>query len=133
MSTYGLYLSAAGMQVNDHRMAVIANNIANAQTAGFKHDLALVRQRLVESRSNPTGFPYVHPVLDGMTGGITPTTTHHSFAQGSIETTAESGVAPTTDSGVLTLAAGPPKAVVEPTSSKARPAMAGPRSNTNMK
>lgn len=75
------------MQVNDHRMAVIANNIANAQTAGFKHDLALVRLRLVESRSNPNGFPYVHPVLDGMTGGITPTTTHHSFEQGSIEIT----------------------------------------------
>ena len=36
---YGLYLSAAGVMTNSYRQDVIANNIANAETVGFKRDL----------------------------------------------------------------------------------------------
>ena len=43
--SYGLYLSAAGMKVSDHKQAVLANNMANAETTGFKKDLAVIRQR----------------------------------------------------------------------------------------
>ena len=45
---YGLYLSAAGVQTNSYRQDVIANNIANAETVGFKKDLALFDQRLTD-------------------------------------------------------------------------------------
>lgn len=38
---YGLYLSSQGAQLQSQRLQVIANNLANAQTTGFKRDLAL--------------------------------------------------------------------------------------------
>ena len=55
MSSYGLWMSAAGMKVNQHRQTLLANNMANANTTGFKHDLAVVLQRRVESQSSPAG------------------------------------------------------------------------------
>jgi flagellar basal-body rod protein FlgF len=42
---YGMYLSATGVLTNAYRQDVIANNIANSETVGFKRDLAEVRQR----------------------------------------------------------------------------------------
>jgi len=87
MSTYGLWLSTAGMKVNDHRQALIASNIANAHTAGFKHDLAVISPRLTESREGPNGFMLRHPVLDGITGGVNVEPTYYSREQGSIEAT----------------------------------------------
>jgi flagellar basal-body rod protein FlgG len=75
------------MKVNDHRQTLIANNIANTHTAGFKHDLAVVSPRLVESLEGPGGFALRHPVLDGMAGGVNVLPTYYSREQGSIEVT----------------------------------------------
>ncbi|HEV2293630.1 MAG TPA: flagellar hook-basal body protein [Tepidisphaeraceae bacterium] len=47
---YGLYLSASGVLTNSYRQDVIANNIANAETVGFKRDLALFQERLTEAQ-----------------------------------------------------------------------------------
>ncbi len=55
MSSYGLWLSAAGMKVNQHRQTILANNMANANTTGFKYDMAVVEQRRVESMSSGGG------------------------------------------------------------------------------
>lgn len=87
MSSYGLWLSAAGMQVSDHRQTLLANNMANVETTGFKHDLAVIRQRLIESQAQSAAQPYAHPVLDGMAGGVNVRQTHQSFMQGPIEHT----------------------------------------------
>lgn len=87
MSTYGLWLSAAGMKVNDHRQTIHANNLANAQTTGFKHDLAVVAQRRVESRESVGGGTFAHGVLDGLAGGIQVLPSQHTFEQGPIERT----------------------------------------------
>lgn len=87
MSSYGLWLSAAGMKVQDHRQSLIANNIANAETTGFKKDLAVIRQRAVESREDARGMALTHPVLDGLPGGINVRPTYQSFAQGGTEQT----------------------------------------------
>ena len=87
MSSYGLWLSAAGMQVNDHKQALLANNMANINTTGFKHDLAVVTQRQIESRALAGGQRYAHEVLDEMSGGVNVRPSHHSFAQGAIEHT----------------------------------------------
>ena len=47
---YGLYQSAAGMMVNQYRQNVLANNLANADTVGFKRDIAaLIERSAVES------------------------------------------------------------------------------------
>lgn len=87
MSSYGLWLSAAGMKVNEHRQTVLANNMANANTTGFKHDLAVVTQRGIESQASSGGFSFSHPVLDGLAGGLNVRPTHQNFAQGRIERT----------------------------------------------
>ena len=87
MSSYGLWLSAAGMKVNQHRQTVLANNLANANTTGFKHDLAVVMQRQVESAESPSGFNMTQPVLDTMGGGLDVRPTYKSFKQGPVEST----------------------------------------------
>ncbi len=87
MSSYGLWLSAAGMKVSDHRQALLANNMANVETTGFKHDLAVVRRRPVESQALGTGQAYAHPVFEGMSGGANVMQTYKSFAQGPLEYT----------------------------------------------
>jgi len=89
MSSYGLWLSAAGMKVNEHRQTVLANNMANAHTTGFKQDLAVIRERNVESRENATPFDFKHPVLDNLAGGVDVRQSYHDFSQGPIEHTSK--------------------------------------------
>jgi flagellar basal-body rod protein FlgG len=84
---YGIYLSAAGLQVNQYRMEVLANNLANADTPGFKHDLTVVQERQPESRERMAGFDASEPSLAGLTGGSLVAPTHTSFEQGPIEMT----------------------------------------------
>ena len=43
--SYGLYLSAAGAQAQTQRLEVIANNLANVDTVGFKRELAIFQAR----------------------------------------------------------------------------------------
>lgn len=43
---YGLYNSAAGMMTNEYRQTVLANNLANADTVGFKRDVATFAERI---------------------------------------------------------------------------------------
>lgn len=87
MSSYGIWLSAAGMKVCEHRQTLHANNLANAQTTGFKSDLAEFRQRPVESQVRGSA-PYLrHPVLDQLSGGVNVRASHYDFTQGSIENT----------------------------------------------
>jgi flagellar basal body rod protein FlgG len=43
---YGFYLSAAGTLASMHRQDVLANNLANVNTIGFKPDEVFMRQRL---------------------------------------------------------------------------------------
>jgi flagellar basal body rod protein FlgG len=66
---YGLYLSASGVLTNSYRQDVIANNIANSETIGFKKDLALLQQRPTAAqelgRANQTD-----PSLENIGGGL---------------------------------------------------------------
>lgn len=43
---YGMYLSTAGAKAQSQRQDVIANNIANVDTSGFRRALAIARERL---------------------------------------------------------------------------------------
>lgn len=83
---YGLYLSATGVLTNSYRQDVIANNLANAQTVGFKRSLALVQQRRTEAeaRGNPAAS---HPLLDRIGGGMLPAPTFVDRSQGPLERT----------------------------------------------
>jgi flagellar basal-body rod protein FlgF len=83
---YGVYQSAAGMLANQYRQDVIANNIANADTVGFKQELATFAERPPESLSGPRVGPS-DPNLAGLTGGLLLSRTQTDFRPGSLVTT----------------------------------------------
>ena len=85
--TYGLWLSAAGMQANQYRQDVLANNIANVNTTGFKKDVTVLRERAVESTSGAAGLKFNNALLDAMSGGTFVAPTYHSFAEGPLTQT----------------------------------------------
>ena len=66
---YGLYNSAAGMMVNEYRQAVIANNLANADTVGFKRDIAVFAERMPARTAGMRRGPSA-PDLSGLSGGL---------------------------------------------------------------
>ena len=46
---HGLYISADGAAAQIQRLEVIANNLANVDTAGFKRDLGIIQSRYAEA------------------------------------------------------------------------------------
>jgi flagellar basal body rod protein FlgG len=66
---YGLYQSAAGMLTSEYRQAVLANNIANADTTGFKRDIATFAERLPAALAGVRRGPSA-PNLAGLSGGL---------------------------------------------------------------
>jgi flagellar basal-body rod protein FlgF len=84
---YGLYLSAAGLLSSLHRQDVLANNLANVATIGFKPDDVTARFRLPERLENPA--PPVDPnvLLEQLTGGTSMSPTRTMFIQGDLAET----------------------------------------------
>ncbi len=85
---YGLYLSATGVLANSHRQDVIANNLANAETAGFKRDLALFQERRTAAQElglNPRRHSNV--MLEGLGGGLGSWPTWTDQSAGDLEST----------------------------------------------
>lgn len=78
---YGLYHSAAGMLTNEYRQAVLANNLANADTVGFKRDVAIFAER---RRADDAGFRTnaSDSATDGLSGGVWLGATHTDFTDG---------------------------------------------------
>jgi len=75
------------MKVCEHQQTLHANNLANAQTTGFKSDLATFRQRPVESKENGHAPHLRHPILDQLSGGVNVRPSRYDFTQGEIENT----------------------------------------------
>lgn len=84
---YGIYQSAAGLQLNQYRQEVLANNLANLETTGFKHDMTAVRERALAGRELMARPSWSDRTLDGLTGGSYVAPTYTSFAQGPLEHT----------------------------------------------
>lgn len=83
---YGLYLSAAGADVQRQRIEVMSNNLANADSPGFKRELAIAQSRAAEaieqgSVSAGTGG------IDDIGGGVQFNETVTDFTLGSIRPT----------------------------------------------
>jgi flagellar basal-body rod protein FlgF len=78
---YGLYLSAAALRVQEYRQDVIANNLANVNTAGFKGDLAVIRGRRPAPQEQPSAADLYVPVLDDVRGGLRSGGTYTNFSQ----------------------------------------------------
>jgi flagellar basal body rod protein FlgG len=88
---YGLYLSATGIMASAYRQDVIANNLANSETTGFKRDLAMFRERRTESRERGGADPDAsNPLLEGLTGGMLAAPTVVDRTQGDLEATGNS-------------------------------------------
>ena len=66
----GIYLSAAGALAQESRMDVVANNLANVDTPGFRRGYTTFQKRLNESLEEPFYEPSRDPVLDEVAGGI---------------------------------------------------------------
>ena len=83
---YGMYLSASGVVANSYRQDVISNNLANAETNGFKRDLATFYARPTEAqvtgKTNRT-----NPLLEHIGGGILAMPTLIDSGQGDLEET----------------------------------------------
>jgi flagellar basal body rod protein FlgG len=89
---YGMYLSATGVLTNSHRQDVIANNLANAETVGYKRNLALFHERLGEAivSRQQGGLSGADPLFDLMTGGHLVAPTAVDRRQGELEHTGNS-------------------------------------------
>ncbi len=66
---YGLYLSASGTLTSSYRQDVLANNLANVHTVGFKPDIPTITQRPVEALEDPAAFGASQHLLDRLGGG----------------------------------------------------------------
>jgi len=82
---YGMYLSATGMAMNQNQQDVIANNLANVNTTGFKRDLSVFQERLQEARGANRAF--VPQNLKEFTGGAFVADVQTDFTPGAIENT----------------------------------------------
>lgn len=83
---YGLYLSAQGAETQALRQSILANNMANAGTTGFKPDIPLFRAHLpydvthLQSNSIPD-------TLERQTGGVELVATVTDHRQGPLNVT----------------------------------------------
>ena len=86
---YGLYLSAGGVMSSSYRQDVIANNIANAETVGFKRDVALFKERLTEAQESRARAGDTNGLLEAIGGGMRLRPSHIDTAAGEFEPTGE--------------------------------------------
>ncbi len=88
---FGLYASYLGMRARQQRLDMLANNIANASTSGFKADRLLYRSVAAAEKqiNTETGTDKLTPVKDGREVGVV--TAHATdFSQGSVRDTGRS-------------------------------------------
>ena len=86
---YGLYLSATGVITNSYRQDVIANNLANSETTGFKRDVAMFQQRLPADQENPGKASWSDPMLDQIGGGTFAAPSQIDTGAGEVEPTGD--------------------------------------------
>jgi flagellar basal-body rod protein FlgF len=83
---YGMYISAEGAQVQAQRLQVIANNLANVETPGFKRDVAMFQSRFAEAIQQGGDFPGSQSVND-LGGGVKVIETETDFSRSTLRDT----------------------------------------------
>lgn len=84
---YGLYTAASGMLTAMHRMDVYANNLANMETAGFKHDVPASMQREAARVEDGLMSLPSNAMLERLGGGAFSAPVRVSRAQGALRPT----------------------------------------------
>jgi flagellar basal body rod protein FlgG len=103
---YGLYLSATGVLTSTYRQDVIANNLANSETVGFKKDLAQFRQRPVASQEAQYAGMSSNDLLDHISGGLLAEPTRVDLSQGPLMNTGSNMDAAISGSGMFEVQSG---------------------------
>lgn len=85
---YGLYESASGLMTHEYRQSVISNNLANADTVGFKRDVAVFMERIPASRAGMRQGES-DPLRDAYSGGVWLGRTETDFRDGSLQPTGD--------------------------------------------
>ncbi|MEM9414890.1 MAG: flagellar hook-basal body protein [Planctomycetota bacterium] len=68
---YGMHVAASGVLVNSHRLDVLANNLANVNTAAFKPQFSDIQERLPERLEDGPFEPGVaRRMLEQIGGGV---------------------------------------------------------------
>ena len=83
---YGLYISAEGAQAQARRLEVIANNLANVETAGFKRDVAAFQARFTEAIQQGLDRPHSRTQND-VGGGVKMMNVDTDFSSSSLRQT----------------------------------------------
>lgn len=83
---YGVYLSAAGAQAQNHRLEVLSNNLANVDTPGFKPQETVLQSRFSELIERGEVTPG-QGGIDDLGGGVTIQESLTQFNLGPIEQT----------------------------------------------
>lgn len=83
---YGMYLSAEGAQAQAQRLDVIANNLANVNTVGFKPDTATFQARFAEAIQRNDAIAGNQSIND-VGGGVKVIETLTSFTPGQLQRT----------------------------------------------
>lgn len=78
---YGLYLSADGVNAQSKRIEMLANNMANVDTVGFKRELALYEARATEAQAQGLEQPGSQNIND-LSGGVRVLKTVTDYATG---------------------------------------------------
>lgn len=84
---YGLYISAAGAHAQSQRVEVLSNNIANANTPGFKRELAVLQARHAEAIDQGEDYPGTRGI-NNVGGGVFLRQTLTDFGQGVLKAAA---------------------------------------------
>ncbi len=83
---YGMYLSAAGANAQNHRLEVISHNLANVNTPGFKPEMAMLKARNSEAIERGEMSPGSGTFAD-IGGGVSFEATKTVYKQGPIQQT----------------------------------------------
>jgi flagellar basal-body rod protein FlgF/flagellar basal-body rod protein FlgG len=83
---YGLYMSAAGAYSQSRRMEVLAHNMSNANTPGFKEELAIVQARHSRAVELGKSIPGDRSVND-LGSGVSLVETMTDFGSGPVKST----------------------------------------------
>jgi flagellar basal body rod protein FlgG len=84
---YGFYLSAAGVLTSMYRQDVVANNLANLNTPGFKPDEVYTRQRLPARLERADAAADPQQLLEHLGGGVLVDPTYINLRQGNLART----------------------------------------------
>lgn len=84
---YGLQISASGVLTSMYRQDVLANNLANMSTVGYKPDVPTTMLRDPARIEDDLGFMPSNDLIERLGAGVLSAPNRVSFAQGALETT----------------------------------------------